>query len=247
MPIGLLCQPQHRSLYSDTPPYRFVTRITNFIESDSASYLGRAGTSHLRRRRRKMTSTTIVAISMAATTSCPKVLDIPVGSISEVCTGGPTVSDSCRVRRLGSRFRSGPLADPAMLRRASTALVGRSGPARYCRRRAPDRVSRTDASTVRSLPGPVGCPRPCLFGTRWADRRRSAVRRRGPEGRLVRGMRRLRHPRSLAVRATRLASRGWRPTISSRRPGGVGKSRSCVARPELPRSLDRRVPDGLVA
>jgi len=38
-----------------------------------------------------MINTTIVAISMAATTTCPKVLDIPVGSMPAVWSRGPTV------------------------------------------------------------------------------------------------------------------------------------------------------------
>jgi hypothetical protein len=38
-----------------------------------------------------MISTTMVVASMAAMTSCPSVLDIPVGSMAAVCTGGPTL------------------------------------------------------------------------------------------------------------------------------------------------------------
>jgi len=38
-----------------------------------------------------MISTTMVATNMAAMTNCPNVLDIPVGSMAAVCTGGPTL------------------------------------------------------------------------------------------------------------------------------------------------------------
>ena len=101
---------------------------------------GRVRARGQRRRRSAMISTTMVVSSPAAITSCPSVLDIPVGSMSAVCRGDVRrawPSGRYRIGRVAvvrlTEFRSlmqaqfGPLRAPSVAHdHVFSALEGRT-------------------------------------------------------------------------------------------------------------------------